>query len=71
MIQADNKTFYSLEVLLVGVEVHDFFSLTGSYRDTVFTNDKSKLQYTYTLQAGVIATDQITVLVEGVRDLRD
>lgn len=71
MIQADNKTFYGLEVLLAGVEVHDFFALTGSYRDTVFTNDKSKLQYTYTLQAGVIATDQITVLVEGVRDLRD
>jgi len=69
-IQADNKGFYALENQIAGVEVHDFFSDTGSYRDTIFTNDKSRLQYTWTNQAGVIATDQVTVLVEGIRDLR-
>lgn len=70
-VQADNKCFYSLETILAGVEVHDFFSDTGSHRDTVYTNDKSLLTYNWSNQAGVIATDQVTVLVEGIRDLRE
>ncbi len=70
MVQAENKTTYSLESLLAGVEVHDFVSRTGSLLDTIFTNDRSKLQYTWSNQAGVGATDQVTVLVDGIRSLR-
>lgn len=70
MVQAENRATYSLEALLAGVEVHDFVSRTGSLLDTIFTNDRSKLQYTWSNQAGVVATDQVTVLVDGIRSLR-
>lgn len=70
-IQADNKSFYGLESIVTGLEVHDFVSMTGSLRDTIFTGDKSRLQYSWSNQAGVGATDQVTVLVQGARDLRE
>lgn len=69
LIQSDNKTTYSLETIVAGMFLIDFVSMTGSNLDTIFTGDLARLQFSWANRAGVVATDQVTLMVEGLRKL--
>lgn len=69
MIQVQNRIEHGFTAIKVGYEIHDFV-MDGSINSALWTGDKSKLQYTWTNQAGVAANDLVTVFYDGIRTLK-
>lgn len=69
MIQNQNKNDYALASSLAGITIFDFVT-DGSINSTVWSGDKSKLQYRFTNKAGVAANDLITIFYDGIRTLK-
>lgn len=68
MVQDGNKEEYSLETVVAGMQVFDFV-LDGSLNSSLWTGNLSKLQYTWTNDAGVAANDQVSIATEALRKL--
>jgi len=68
-IQGGNKEDYSLETWPAGWYVVDFV-LDGSALSALATGDKSLLQASFTYQASLPATPQISCLVAGLQKMR-
>lgn len=69
MVQNENKDFYSLESVLAGYEVFDF-AKDGSNMSSLYSQDRSRLQYVWSNKAGVAANDIVTVGYQAVRSLK-
>lgn len=69
MIQNQNKNDYHLEVVLAGVTVFDFVR-DQSINSALYPGDRSRLQFTWTNKAGVVAGDIVSQAYEGVRGLK-
>lgn len=68
MVQDDNKEEYSLESVIAGLQVFDFVR-DGSINSSLWTGDLSKLQYTWSNDAGVAANDQVSIATESIHQL--
>ena len=69
MIQNMNKNDYSLEAVLAGITVFDFVR-DGSINSSLYSGDRSRLQYRWVNKAGVAANDVVSLAFEGVRGLK-
>lgn len=69
MIQNENKDTYSLESVLAGLEIFDFVK-DHSTMSALYSNDRSRFQYTWVNKAGVAAGDIVTVGFQAIRRLK-
>ena len=66
--QSENKEEYSIEAQQVGSTIVDF-AKDGSIFSSIYTGNKSMFRYQWRNKGGVIATDQVSLMYDGVRQL--